>query len=134
MVNHFRSIKKIYEDSELLQELKRLRTNYDYPFLNLNDLVDHWFVLETFKDNIKTKYGTNKKMMIISELSDPRNPESELTGKKFRVIVGSKMINKVLDYLRESGKELTVLPMIMKVIKTKIHNSKFRYEFWTDLD
>lgn len=128
VVNHF------YDFPELVQRLRQGRRNYDFPTRSLTSLVGCWFILETFVDPVHTANG-ERLMMIISELSDPNDPESAPTGMKFKVFSSSEHINMFLRGLRASEDELKALPMTVKVISVpfKDKNSggkmKARYEF-----
>ena len=73
-------------------------------------------------------------MMIISELSDPNDPESLPTGLRFKVFSSSGRINNFLRGLRASEDELRALPMTVKVIAVpfkdkKTGQIKTRFEF-----
>lgn len=131
VVNHF------FDRLELVQRFRQTRTNYDYPSRNLSSLVGCWFILETFVDPVKTAHG-ERLLLIISELSDPNDPESEPTGMKYKVFSGSERINDFLRGLRASEDELTALPMTFKIIAVPIYDkkgnkTKYRYEFYTGL-
>lgn len=131
VVNHF------FDRPELVQRFRQTRTNYDYPSRNLSSLVGCWFILETFVDPVKTAHG-ERLLLIISELSDPNDPESEPTGMKYKVFSGSERINDFLRGLRASEDELTALPMTFKIIAVPIYDkkgnkTKYRYEFYTGL-
>lgn len=126
-VNHF------FDFPDLVQKFRQSRTNYDYQTRSLTSLVDSWFILETFVYPVKTKNG-DRLMMIISELSDPGNPNSLPTGIKYKVFSSSRCINDFLIGLRETKDELRALPMIIKVISIpytdrKSGKIKTRFEF-----
>lgn len=125
IVNHF------YDFPELVQRLRQLRTNYDYPIRALNTFVGCWVILETFIESVHTTHG-DRMMLIISELSDPNDPESTPTGKRYKVFSSSKRINTFLSGLRASEDELRTLPMTVKIIavpfKSKTGEIKTRFE------
>lgn len=130
-VNYF------YDFPRLVQRLRISRRNYDFPIRSLSSLVGCWFILETFVDPVKTSHG-ERVMLIISELSDPDNPESEPTGKRFKVFSSSQRINEFLRGLRVTEEELDCLPMAIRLIAVpffdkKGNQTKARYEFDTGL-
>ena len=98
-VNYF------YDFPRLVQRLRISRRNYDFPTRSLSSFVGCWFILETFVDPVKTSHG-ERVMLIISELSDPDDPESEPTGKRFKVFSSSQRINEFLRGLRVTEEEL----------------------------
>lgn len=70
-------------------------------------------------------------MMIISELSDPGDPDSL---PKYRVFSSSRCINDFLIGLRETKDELRALPMIIEVIPVsyidrRSGKTKTKFEF-----
>ena len=126
-VNYF------YDFPRLVQRLRISRRNYDFPIRSLTSLIGCWFILETFVESVKTKNG-ERLMMIISELSDPNDPESLPTGLRFKVFSSSERINNFLRGLRASEDELRALPMTVKVIAVpfkdkKTGQIKTRFEF-----
>ena len=130
-VNYF------YDFPRLVQRLRISRRNYDFPTRSLSSFVGCWFILETFVDPVKTSHG-ERVMLIISELSDPDDPESEPTGKRFKVFSSSQRINEFLRGLRVTEEELDCLPMVLKLIAVpffdkKGNQTKARYEFDTGL-
>ena len=130
-VNYF------YDFPRLVQRLRISRRNYDFPTRSLSSFVGCWFILETFVDPVKTSHG-ERVMLIISELSDPDDPESEPTGKRFKVFSSSQRINEFLRGLRITEEELDCLPMALKLIAVpffdkKGNQTKARYEFDTGL-
>lgn len=130
-VNYF------YDFPRLVQRLRISRRNYDFPTRSLSSFVGCWFILETFVDPVKTSHG-ERVMLIISELSDPDDPESEPTGKRFKVFSSSQRINEFLRGLRVTEEELDCLPMALRLIAVpffdkKGNQTKVRYEFDTDL-
>ena len=78
VVHHF------FDFPDLVQRFRQSRTNYDFPIRSLTSLIGCWFILETFVESVKTKNG-ERLIMIISELSDPNDPESLPTGLRFKV-------------------------------------------------
>ena len=130
-VNYF------YDFPRLVQRLRISRRNYDFPTRSLSSFVGCWFILETFVDPVKTSHG-ERVMLIISELSDPDDPESEPTGKRFKVFSSSQRINEFLRGLRVTEEELDCLPMAIRLIAVpffdkKGNQTKARYEFDTGL-
>ena len=130
-VNYF------YDFPRLVQRLRISRRNYDFPTRSLSSFVGCWFILETFVDPVKTSHG-ERVMLIISELSDPDDPESEPTGKRFKVFSSSQRINEFLRGLRVTEEELDCLPMALRLIAVpffdkKGNQTKARYEFDTGL-
>lgn len=127
-VNYF------YDFPRLVQRLRISRRNYDFPTRSLSSFVGCWFILETFVDPVKTSHG-EKVMLIISELSDPDDPESEPIGKRFKVFSSSQRINEFLRGLRVTEEELDCLPMAIRVpfFDKKGNQTKARYEFDTGL-
>lgn len=130
-VNYF------YDFPRLVQRLRISRRNYDFPTRSLSSFVGCWFILETFVDPVKTSHG-ERVMLIISELSDPDDPESEPTGKRFKVFSSSQRINEFLRGLRVTEEELDCLPMVLRLIVVpffdkKGNQTKARYEFDTGL-
>lgn len=130
-VNYF------YDFPRLVQRLRISRRNYDFPTRSLSSFVGCWFILETFVDPVKTSHG-ERVMLIISELSDPDDPESEPTGKRFKVFSSSQRINEFLRGLRVTKEELDCLPMALRLIAVpffdkKGNQTKVRYEFDTGL-
>lgn len=130
-VNYF------YDFPRLVQRLRISRRNYDFPTRSLSSFVGCWFILETFVDPVKTNHG-ERVMLIISELSDPDDPESEPTGKRFKVFSSSQRINEFLRGLRVTEEELDCLPMALRLIAVpffdkKGNQTKARYEFDTGL-
>ena len=130
-VNYF------YDFPRLVQRLRISRRNYDFPTRSLSSFVGCWFILETFVDPVKTSHG-ERVMLIISELSDPDDPESEPTGKRFKVFSSSQRINEFLRGLRVTEEELDCLPMAIRLIAVpffdkKGNQTKTRYEFDTGL-
>lgn len=130
-VNYF------YDFPRLVQRLRISRRNYDFPTRSLSSFVGCWFILETFVDPVKTSHG-ERVMLIISELSDPDDPESEPTGKRFKVFSSSQRINEFLRGLRVTEEELDCLPMALRLIAVpffdkKGNQTKVRYEFDTGL-
>lgn len=130
-VNYF------YDFPRLVQRLRISRRNYDFPTRSLSSFVGCWFILETFVDPVKTSHG-ERVMLIISELSDPDDPESEPTGKRFKVFSSSQRINEFLRGLRVTEEELDCLPMAIRLIAVpffdkKRNQTKARYEFDTGL-
>ena len=130
-VNYF------YDFPRLVQRLRISRRNYDFPTKSLSSFVGCWFILETFVDPVKTSHG-ERVMLIISELSDPDDPESEPTGKRFKVFSSSQRINEFLRDLRVTEEELDCLPMALRLIAVpffdkKGNQTKTRYEFDTGL-
>lgn len=130
-VNYF------YDFPRLVQRLRISRRNYDFPTRSLSSFVGCWFILETFVDPVKTSHG-ERVMLIISELSDPDDPESEPTGKRFKVFSSSQRINEFLRGLRVTEEELDCLPMALRLIAVpffdkKGNQTKTRYEFDTGL-
>lgn len=127
VVNHF------FDFPDLVQRFRQSRTNYDFPVRSLSSLVGCWFILETFVESVKTKNG-DRLLMIVSELSDPGDPESPPTGLRFKVFSSSERINNFLRGLRASEDELRTLPMTVKVIAIlfkdrKTGQMKTRFEF-----
>ena len=130
-VNYF------YDFARLVQRLRISRRNYDFPTRSLSSFVGCWFILETFVDPVKTSHG-ERVMLIISELSDPDDPESEPTRKRFKVFSSSQRINEFLRGLRVTEEELDCLPMALRLIAVpffdkKGNQTKVRYEFDTGL-
>lgn len=130
-VNYF------YDFPRLVQRLRISRRNYDFPTRSLSSFVGCWFILETFVDPVKTSHG-ERVMLIISELSDPDDPESEPTGKRFKVFSSSQRINEFLRGLRVTEEELDCLPMALRLIAVpffdkKGNQTKVMYEFDTGL-
>ena len=130
-VNYF------YDFPRLVQRLRISRRNYDFPTRSLSSFVGCWFILETFVDPVKTSHG-ERVMLIISELSDPDDPESEPTRKRFKVFSSSQRINEFLRDLRVTEEELDCLPMALRLIAVpffdkKGNQTKVRYEFDTGL-
>ena len=130
-VNYF------YDFPRLVQRLRISRRNYDFPTRSLSSFVGCWFILETFVDPVKTSHG-ERVMLIISELSDPDDPESEPTGKRFKAFSSSQRINEFLRGLRVTEEELDCLPMALRLIAVpffdkKGNQTKVRYEFDTGL-
>ena len=130
-VNYF------YDFPRLVQRLRISRRNYDFPTRSLSSFVGCWFILETFVDPVKTSHG-ERVMLIISELSDPDDPESEPTGKRFKVFSSFQRINEFLRGLRVTEEELDCLPMALRLIAVpffdkKGNQTKTRYEFDTGL-
>ena len=128
-VNHF------FDRPDLVQRFRQSRTNYDFPKLQMSALVDHWFILESFVDSVKTSHG-DRMLLIVSELSDPTNPESAPTGMRYKVFSSSRLINEFLEGLRTSDEEIRALPMTFKIIAIKFHDKKsnkdkVRYEFYS---
>ena len=117
VVNHF------FDRPELVQRFRQTRTNYDYPSRNLSSLVGCWFILETFVDPVKTSHG-ERVMLIISEFSDPDDPDSEPTGKRFKVFSSSQRINEFLRGLRVTEEELDCLPMALRLIAVPFFDKK----------
>ena len=122
-----------YDFPRLVQRLRISRRNYDFPTRSLSSFVGCWFILETFVESVKTKNG-ERLIMIISELSDPNDPESLPTGLRFKVFSSSERINNFLRGLRASEDELGALPMTVKVIAVpfkdkKTGQIKTRFEF-----
>lgn len=131
VVHHF------FDFPDLVQRFRQSRTNYDFPIRSLTSLIGCWFILETFVESVKTKNG-ERLIMIISELSDPNDPESLPTGLRFKVFSSSERINNFLRGLRASEDKLRALPMTVKVIAVpffdkKGNQTKVRYEFDTGL-
>ena len=96
---------------------------YDFPTRSLSSFVGCWFILETFVDPVKTSHG-ERVMLIISELSDPDDPESEPTGKRFKVFSSSQRINEFLRDLRVTEEELDCLPMALRLIAVPFFDKK----------
>lgn len=131
VVHHF------FDFPDLVQRFRQSRTNYDFPIRSLTSLIGCWFILETFVDPVKTSHG-ERVMLIISELSDPDDPESESTRKRFKVFSSSQRINEFLRGLRVTEEELDCLPMALRLIAVpffdkKGNQTKVRYEFDTGL-
>ena len=133
----YRHVNYFYDFPRLVQRLRISRRNYDFPTRSLSSFVGCWFILETFVDPVKTSHG-ERVMLIISELSDPDDPESEPTGKRFKVFSSSQRINEFLRGLRVTEEELDCLPMALRLIAVpffdkKGNQTKARYEFDTGL-
>lgn len=133
MSKKYEKVNNFFDFPELVQKFRGIRSNYDYPCKSWSVLLDQWFILETFVENVKTKNGI-RTLVIISELSDPEDPYSKPTGMHYRVFSSSKRINEVLSNLRITGDELRMLPMTFRVISVTFESKKSgkkmtRYEF-----
>ena len=106
----------LFDNPELIQKLRQSRTNYDYPVAKLSDFLGDWVVLETFVSGFDIKKGWSYLLLILTTLEDPDNPESDRSWKKYRVFCWSKGINNFLLGLRESGEEVTCLPLVLRFI------------------
>ena len=129
-VNHF------FDHPELVQKFRQQRKNYDFPVISMKDILNKWFILDTYVPNVKTKKGYERVLLVIRELSDTSDPESTPTGKRFKIFSSSSQINTFLRGLRDSGDDVKYLPMTFKIVpeffKDKNGKDAYRYTLFTD--
>ena len=133
-------INYFYDFPEIVQRARRSRTNYDYEIKPIKDFLGKYVILENYVTGVKTKFHKDGDiiLLIFRELSDPNNPQSEPTYIRYRVYSSSKGINSFLEDLRETGEDIRLLPLIIKIkaeeIKSGKGRGKFRYVLDTDMD
>ncbi len=108
--------------NDLILRVNSTRRFFDYTIKSLSQLSDKVIIIEYFVDNIKTKHGDNRYLLIISEvdptlleewkndpLIDPR------TGNTYKVITSSSRLQGALYTIREA--DPNSFPLLAKITK-----------------